>query len=164
MIGVKYAEQVEQDRLVHEASWKAQETKMREAYALDLQEKARMARMQAYRAQFQGPLIVEQEEAFYRKEGKKLEKAIIESRQKRIARARQRYSDDMEAREAEEEDRLQRIEDEKRENERIMRQNQEKIRLQEEADIIEEKRIFEVRRRSVCFLIKGPEGVLFTQK
>ena len=147
IIGQKYAEQCEQDRLAHEAMRLLEETKGREAHALDLLEKARMARMQAHRMPFEGPLVAAQEEAFKRREEKRLEKAVVDMRQKRVSRARQRYSDDLEAREAEEEERVERERLEKETEERLVRENQERIRQQREADELEERRIFEVRPR-----------------
>ena len=147
IIGQKYAEQVERDRIAHEAAWRASEEERRKKHALELVDKERYARMHAHRTAFEGPLLALQKETFEREQAKKIQKDIKEIREKRIARARQRHNEEIEREQEEREAEQQRIEDERRELERLEQETAEKLRLQREADEAAERAIFEAEQR-----------------
>lgn len=148
LIGKRYAEQVEQDRIAHEEAWKASEKQRRDQHAVELLEKARMARFQSHRAAFDQPLIEEQKEAFEKSDIKRVEKALLDLRQKRIARARQRYNDEIEREREERELEEERREKEERERERLERETADKLRQQREADEAAERAIFEAAQKA----------------
>ena len=137
LVEKKYAEQVESDRAVYDAKIAASLAAQKEEHNKALQEKARLARMQAYRAGFEEGLLVTQRAVYERKVSEMLEMAWHEHRLRKIAKARRKkieYDERMEEDAELERERLAREEEE-----RYFAEEQERLRREKEAEEEAEK-------------------------
>jgi len=156
-IAAMYEETVASDRAAWEEKRASAGAALLEKHKEDLQTKQRLAKMQAFRPSFEKKFISEQEAAHVAHAAMVREKAIKETRQKLVARARRAAAEAKEEREeaeraAEEEAERQAIEYEKqREQERIQ---EEENRIREKT--AERERAEEARRAQVKVTSSAP--------
>jgi translation initiation factor 3 subunit A len=158
LIGRMYAETTASDKANYDAKKQTVMETMKDKHAADLVTKQRLAKMQPHRGAFQAIFVREQEAAYHAHMANKRDRAIKESRQKLVARARRAASDALE--EAEEAEAQAAADAERIAAEAISLREQE--RLAEEEQRIREKkeereRAEEERRERQAPSRGGPE-------
>lgn len=137
IISKKYEEDVKADRQHFEEKVALAQVKQQEDFQLALQEKARFARTMPLRTEFEATIIAKQKAAFDARAASEYTKALNEHRQRKVARARQLYGEEMER--LEEEAELEKEALEKEEEQRRLEEAQEEKRRQKAA-LEEEKK------------------------